>query len=223
MQMRYFLLCTMLVASVCATAQRKAKDRIEKLFNKDLKAVEGYVVTNDGDTLHGILKLGAPSANEVKIRYYASESSRKKIFKSKDLISYAYKSTYETETGQTVTDWIHHIRKDVDEEPVMFGPTTVLMHQEVDGVINLYNYYIERNTNIKNPYQHCYYLEKIGKSGFIKITDDNFERVVARFFKEFKPLSEQVGTAGHRYQDLPKMVKEYNDWMQNQTATASGR
>lgn len=183
-------------------------------FNVDAggkkKVYQGYIVTIQGDTLHGKIQMLNPALNEVKVKFINPDGT-KKLYRAKELEAYAFKVPgVKGKKYQKADEWIFYTKKTVEYPPIPFGPTEVLLQQQVNGVVSLYNYYMETRSR-EDKYDHFLYVEK--GTTMIKVKKDNYKRVVKKFLEDYPTLQAKVGKKGYGFKYIEQILKEYNTYM----------
>lgn len=176
------------------------------------KIYEGYVVTIEGKTIDGKIKMLSPALNEVKVKFIDIDNN-KKTFKAKELKKYAFQvPVWNKKTRKHETFWVNYVRQSVERAPVAFGSKIVLLHQEEGGKINMYNHYVEQNANTDNPLVRIQYVEK-EESGLVSITKKNYRKILKAMTSEYPELQTKIGTKGYGINQINKIIAEYNQWM----------
>lgn len=183
-------------------------------FNVDAKIkkkiYKGYVVTTQGDTIHGKIQMLSPTLNEVKVKFINNEGI-KRIYRAKELDGYAFKvPEIRKKKYQQPAEWIYYIKKEVEYPPVPFGSTIVLMQRQVNGRTNMYNYYIETRSR-ETEYDHIIYVEK--GTTMVKISKQNYKKVIKRFLEDYPALQAKVGKRGYGFKHIENILKEYNAYI----------
>lgn len=178
------------------------------------KVYEGYVITNSGEKLEGKIQMLSPSLNEVKVKFI-NNIGKKKVFKAKEVKEYSFKVQKWNKTERKhIDEWIVYTRKSVERSPIAFGPKNVLIERQEGGAINMYNHFIEQNSNRQNPFIHIVYLEKEADE-LVSITKANYKKVLKEMTAEYPALQAKVGTRGHGFKHIAKIVSAYNAWVNN--------
>jgi hypothetical protein len=171
---------------------------------------KGFVVTNENDTLHGEVFVAGPTVNELKVKFI-DENGSKYVFKADDLQSYSFEvPKFNAETKEHGTEWIHYVRKVVEDAPVRLGAKDILIERQVNGDIKVYNQYIEEDDKIGGTLKHYFYVESIGKVDFSKVTIENYEAVMKTATADFAELNHKIGTKGFGYKYIVKIAQIYN-------------
>lgn len=169
------------------------------------KIYDGFVVTIEGDTLHGKLQMLSPTQNQVKIKFITAEMAR--VFKAKELQTYSFHVlTVNRKTKKEISTWVNYTKKKVERPPVPFGATEVLLQQLVGGEISLYNYYIENRTD--NTIEHLVYIEKNDELEIVN--KENYKELLRTLMEDKAEMLEKVGTKGYTYKFLENTISEYN-------------
>lgn len=183
-------------------------------FDKREEPVEGYIITKDGNRVEGEIIPGSVTDNEVKVTFI-NVAGKKKTYKPKDLLGYGYESEIEDELGLGETEWIHYETAKADYPPKPFSSTNVFMQRETDGSLSLFTYYVEQRSNPKNPYKYIYYLkDENGK--LTKVEKSDFNKVAKKLFKDYTAMYNRIGRKDFAYNNLGRMVRDYNYWQANQ-------
>ena len=192
----YLTLTLLLLLSISATAGKSS-------FN-------GYIVTTENDTLYGKVFVAGPTANELKVKF-VDENRSKYFFKARDLQSYAFEvPKFNKETRTHGTEWIYYVRKTVEDAPVRFGTTDIMIEKQVDGDIQVYNQYTEADEKIGGTLKHYFYVESNNKVDFSKVTKDNYKTIMKKATADFMELNTKIGKKGFGYKHIVKIAKIYN-------------
>ena len=175
----------------------------------------GYIINNDGERIEGYIKPGSITDNEVKVLFYEFKSSKKKVYKPKQLQGYGYESILEDDLGLEEKEWVHYERMKVEYPAKPFGATTLFVEREEQGEVSLFCHYIEIRNNPKKPYRYVYYI-KDQKGKIFKVEEDRFEYIARNIFKNYDALRQRIGKKDFLYRNLDRMVRDYNYWVVNQ-------
>lgn len=175
------------------------------------KTFEGFVVTNQDDTIFGYVYYISPTVNELSVKI---EDKHKKChsFKAKSLKSYSFKvSKYNKDLKKHVEEWVDFVAKTVEDAPIHFGTKSILIQRQTDGAIKVFSQYYEIDSKIGVKLEHCYYIEKANNElAFTKVTKSNYKKVLKMVTKDHPALSEKIGTKGYSYKHITKIAKLYN-------------
>ena len=192
----YFTIAFILLLTISANAGKSS-------FN-------GYIVTTENDTLYGKIFVAGPTANELKVKFI-DENRSKYFFKARDLQSYAFEvPKFNKETKKHGTEWIQYVRKTVEDAPVRFGTTDIMIEKQVDGDIQVFNQYTESDEKIGGTLKHYFYVESTDKVDFSKVTKDNYKEVMKTATADFMELNNKIGKKGFGYKYIVKIAKIYN-------------
>ena len=179
------------------------------------KSFSGYVVTTENDTLYGSVLIVSPTANELKVKF-VDENQKKYNFKASDLESYSFEvPKYDKELRKHTTEWIHYVRKTVEDAPIRFGTTDILVERQVNGAIQVYNQYVEADEKIGGTLAHFFYVESQGKVDFSKITKQNYKKIMQKATADFMELNKKIGQKGFGYKHIVKIAQIYNQHYSN--------
>jgi Tfp pilus assembly major pilin PilA len=178
------------------------------------KSYTGYVVLNNDEKVEGTIEMLSPSLNEVKVKF-TSKDGKNTTYKSKEVKEYGFQvEKWNNETRTHNLNTIVYTRKNVERSPIAFGPTEVLIEREVAGAINMYNHFVEQNSNPQEPFAHILYVEKTNGE-MVSLDKDNFKVVLKNMTAEYPELSAKIGTKGYGFKHIAQIVSTYNAWMMN--------
>lgn len=180
------------------------------------KYVQGFIVNNDKDTIHGLVKVEGYEFSEVRVKFKSRKQSKKKkvkykrrkTYKSDELLAYSFKVYRNNNSKQIIEKWVHYERKRVDEPPRPFASKNVFLERKEEGPINLYLYFVRSNQGGKLK---TYFILEHTNSGYTqKVTQENFEKVVGEFVQDCSLLVNRVGRADFNYYNLDRIIYNYN-------------
>lgn len=175
---------------------------------------EGYIVTKEGKKINGFVIVKSNiTFDEVKIKFIDFKG-KKKTYRAKDINEYAYRSIKTNEAGNREWMWTYYESRKVDEPPVPFGPKQVFLERLEQGDATLFEYWIQVNSNIENPYKRHFYLERDGKR--VKLTRENFVTKAQLFFSDHSEIVNMMGKVNHRFRHMERVTKKYNNWKKKQ-------
>jgi hypothetical protein len=178
---------------------------IEGYSQKDFR--EGYLITNNSDTLRGLINFSNNSYNSEKCEFKKDESSKPVLYSPMDIKSYLL-------TGNR-----YYVSKTItlnNEEKRVF------LEFLVDGIIDLfyYNqgvleyYFIEKNgTLIQLNNDHTEVIKDDGTK-YIKYTNQ-YKGALATIFKDTPELTRKIPNAEFGSTSLVKLTKEYHTMVCN--------
>ena len=197
------ILVAIAIFAVSFTSQANAK----KVYN-------GYVITSSEEKLEGSIQMLSPSLNEVKVKFIGKDN-KKTTFKAKEVSEYGFSvEKWNHKTKEYITTEITYIKKTVERSPVAFGPKSVLIERQEAGAINMYNHFIEQNTNVEMPLVHVIYVEK-SNNELVNVTKANYKKLLKEMTAEYPELQARIGSRGHGFKHVSKIVSTYNAWMVN--------
>ncbi len=184
-------------------------ESVAKIFKK-----EGYVITNTGEKLNGFLLLRRDKTyDEVKIKFI-DHKGKKYTYKATAIKEFGFRDIQDDEAGNRVWKWNYYVSKTAESAPIPFGPKQVFMERISTGDVNLYQYWIQANKNIENPYKREFYLERGDE--WIRLTEENYVEEGSAFFSDNQELAIQMGEVNHRFRHMKKVTNRYNSWVKNQ-------
>lgn len=184
-------------------------ENVAKVFKK-----EGYIITKTGEKQNGFLLLRRDKTyDEVKIKFIDFENN-KITYKATDIKEFAFRDIQSDEAGNRVWKWNYYVSKKAEISPIPFGPKEVFMEKVVDGNVNLYQYWIQANKNIENPYKREFYLERGDE--WVRLTEENYVELASAFFSDNEEISIKMGQVNHRFRHMEKVTQAYNDWLKRQ-------
>lgn len=176
------------------------------MFNQ---SVPGYIITEEGDTIKGRVKVNTRAKNQVKVRFSPPEGRSKK-YTPKDILGYGYQTVENSHSAYRVPRWRHFLRRTSDQPPIPFSSTNVFMEVKASGKAMLYSFYKQNNAEVSSKYQHYYFLEFKDGTRERKITQDDFDWAVPAFLEDCPRITNLVGSS-LGYADLEEVVDIYNN------------
>ncbi len=199
--MKNLLLLTIAIFAFSFSASADAK-----------KVYEGYVITTNGETLEGNIEMLSPSLNEVKVKF-TSNAGKKSTFKAKEVKEYGFEvEQWNHKTRQHFTSKITYVKKTVERSPIAFGPKEVLIERQVTGTVNMYNHFVEMNSNVETPFEHIIYVEKTANE-LVVLTKKNYRTVLKEMVAEYPELQAKVGSRGNGFKHVAQIIETFNNWM----------
>lgn len=178
------------------------------------KSYMGYVVLNNDEKVEGTIEMLSPSLNEVKVKF-TSKDGKNTTYKSKEVKEYGFQvEKWNNETRTHDLNTIVYTRKNVERSPIAFGPTEVLIEREIAGAINMYNHFVEQNSNPQEPFIHILYVEK-NNNELVTLDKENFSAILKSMTAEYPELNAKIGTKGYGFKHIAQIVSTYNAWMMN--------
>ena len=176
------------------------------------KSYKGYVVLNNNEKVEGTIQMLSPTLNEVKVKFI-STAGKKVTYKSKEVKEYGFQvEKWNNKTRVHDVNTITYVRQNVERSPIAFGPTNVLVERQVTGTVNMYNHFVEQNSNTQNPFVRVIYVQK-RTNDLVEITKSNYKVVLKEMTTEYPELSAKVGTKGYGFKYVPQIISTYNAWM----------
>ena len=176
------------------------------------KVYQGYVVLNNDEKVEGSITMLSPSLNEVKVKF-TSKDGQKKVYKAKEVKEYGFQvEKWNSKTRTHDVNTITYVRQDVERSPIAFGPTNVLVERQVTGTVNMYNHFIEQNSNAQNPFVHVILAEKEA-GDLVEVTKSNYKVVLKEMTADYPELSAKIGTKGYGFKHVAQIMTTYNNWM----------
>lgn len=186
----------------------------DAMINKD---VPGYIITENGDTIEGKVKVANRAKNQVRVKFTPQSSFKSSTYKAKDkeLLGYGYQTIENSYSKQKVYRYRHFLVKEADQPPVPFSSSTVFMEAKATGSVNLYSYYVESNTQVESTYLHYYFMEakyseNTDEMRQRKVLRGDFERIAESFTEDCPGIRNKIGSA-YGYANLDRIIIEYNN------------
>jgi hypothetical protein len=177
------------------------------------KTYHGYVVLNNDSKIEGTIQMLSPTLNEVKVKFVSTDG-KKQLYKAKEVKEYGFKvEKWNNKTRKHDTNIIIYSRQKVLRSPIAFGPTQVLLERQITGHINLYNHFVEANTNVDAPLEHVVYLQKMMTNDLVSVNKDNYKTVLKGMMAEYPELSARIGAKGFKFRAIEKTISSFNEWM----------
>jgi hypothetical protein len=160
----------------------------------DFQYEPGYVVTNKGDTLRGLIKYARQYELSLRVYFHDEKTREPQVLHPFTIRSYfVHNETYESK----IYDY-------APERPDGFA---VFMRRMNLGACRVYEYW---NSDQERGFTQVF-LEKSGKP-MEEVQFFGFKDQMVRYFSDFPQLSAKIARVLFRRRDLPKIVEEYNTW-----------
>ena len=174
------------------------------------KTYNGYVLLNDDTKIEGTIQMLSPTLNEVKVKF-AAKNGETTTYKAKEVKEYGFKvEKWNKTTRQYEMMPITYSRQKVTRSPIAMGPTNVLIERQITGSINMYNHYVERNSEASSPFMHFIYVQ-LGDDKLIYLHKKNYKPVLKEMTAQFPELSTKIGTKQYGFRYISKIVSTYNE------------
>jgi hypothetical protein len=181
-----------LLASVNVMAQKDDDDD-----EPTVTSSQGYVVTNKGDTLKGEIierdkKTGLRFEGD-KIKLIISPTEKKSYSPGKIKMYFNGENVFES---------------------VEYKSEEFAFMQVVDkGELTLYQLDLERDKKGEiEVYETQYYVKKTTEKAAIRIKENNFKKDVGALVKDNEDMLDEVNNKDLVFEDLEKVIKDYNAW-----------
>ena len=166
-----WLLCFLMFSAAVANAQT------------DL--IPGYYIKNDGDTVHGLIRMRSSARNSQKCIFKLNKKARKQIITPEDIRSYRFDNS------------LYYVSREIR---VNGKPTKVFLEWAVKGKLNLYMY-------CRRGDQNRYFAEK-ADSGFFELVNTTKMTLDTLGIPDLRENKEYIGTLAALLNDCPSMVPE---------------
>ena len=174
------------------------------------KTYTGYVVLNNDTRIEGSIQMLSPTLNEVKVKFTAKNGS-KITYKAKEVKEYGFKvEQWNKAKRQYEMAPITYSRQKVERSPIAMGPTNVLIERQITGTINMYNHFVERNSEATSPFMHFIYVQS-GNDELVYLHKKNYETVLKEMMSEFPELATKIGTKKYGFKYIARIVSTYNE------------
>ena len=159
----------------------------------------GYVVTNDNDTVYGVVEVGNTALQAVRVTFIDYE-----VHEPVQLEPFQIKRYYAN--NQTFQSKIYDVDEGLD-----YG-YAVFMEVVEDGAVTFYKYW----NNDKRRFEKL--LEDSNKS-MVLVTKSKFSNKMSEYFQDCEILKAKILRGVYKAKDLDKIVAEYNAWKSELSVT----
>ncbi|MEM9022795.1 MAG: hypothetical protein AAGB22_03580 [Bacteroidota bacterium] len=162
--------------------------------------VDGWVRTNAGDTLRGLLQLGSPVANQRMVWLHAPDG-QKTLYSIKQIRAYGFRG----DRGSEV-----YLRK---ASKHFLAGDSLLLHRVEQGTLTLYEYYYEFRGNLQ-PTQSGVAMPLIqqGSEPLVRVRKTRFRKQVKALVADHPTLPDGLDEGRYTWNDLPEVIASYNQW-----------
>jgi hypothetical protein len=186
------------------------------------KTYDGYVVLNNNTRIEGSIQMLSPTLNEVKVKF-AAKSGKKTTYKAKEVKEYGFKvEKWNKEDRRYEMVPVTYSRQKVNRSPIAMGPTNVLIERQITGSINMYNHFVERNSEASSPFMHFIYVQK-GNEQLIHLHKKNYKTVLTEIMVQFPELTSKIGTKKYGFKYISNIISTYNELESGNIASLSMR
>ena len=174
------------------------------------KTYTGYVVLNNDTRIEGTIQMLSPTLNELKVKF-AAKNGKTTTYKAKEVKEYGFKvERWNKQNRQYEMAPVTYSRQKVDRSPVAMGPTNVLVERQITGTINMYNHFVERNSEASSPFMHFIYVQTENNE-LIHLHKKNYKTVLTEMMVEFPELTSRIGTKQYGFKYVNNIISTYND------------
>ncbi len=159
--------------------------------------VNGFIVTNSGDTLSGKIQYNTPGQRSARCVFKEDGYNDKVKYKPFTIRGYIIKDSY-------------YISRIYDIHPSLsYGLGTFMewINYKEEGPLMLLKY---RNTDFEYGFYQTFLVKKGNPS--YEINFMKFRKSCAAFFSDFPELQDDITNKKYKKKDLPEIVKRYNNW-----------
>jgi len=195
-------LCLLGILFLFFSFQSKAQDSI----------YPGYIIHSDGNQEQGLIIPGGAFDNQTGITF---KNNTDEIYYGIDqLEGYSYEHTVLDAAGNPKTEKLYFKRKDLDFAPVPDGDQTVFVEVKTEGKLSLYSLYIELKANVDDKVRQLYLIEE-ENGKIMKMNKLSFLKRSKIIFRDYPGLQSQLGKFNFRFENLARMIKDYNFQKEN--------
>lgn len=153
--------------------------------------LEGYAVTNEGDTVKGMVK--HKTGDEIKDKITVKKSEEEKVtLKAAEI------------TGFVVGD--------EEFRTIVLDKDKVFMKRLAAGPVFLYEYqYINENSGSYTPVFEVYITKEAEKS-LVMVKPGSFKKTVATYISDYPELAVDVDKGKYKIDDIEQVILKYNSW-----------
>ncbi|WP_276372717.1 hypothetical protein [Chryseolinea sp. H1M3-3] len=160
-------------------------------FAQDTGYLHGYIVTNENDTILGLVK------NKNFTPYRVLQDIKFKKEKSGEMETYAPKDLKSFQVGSS-----RYVSKKFGEDDLSFFEVLI------EGDLNYYELRVTGfGTGNETVYQM---LQKKNEDAFFSVYGPNFQERLLAYFADEPILSEKIKAGTYKRNNIDKLVKEYN-------------
>lgn len=156
----------------------------------------GRLVTNQGDTLIGLVANGAAET----IAYKKSKNAPQQVFQRKEIVGFNF-------DGHDYEEHVFEVLRAKFPERIQ-DYLKVLMS---DGQVRLLQY---EGKGLFNSDHVGYYLMEEGMDVPLRVNEDprNFKTQMSQYFADYPELSKKIKNKELGYEQLPAIVAMFNNW-----------
>ncbi|NDW09722.1 outer membrane beta-barrel protein [Dysgonomonas sp. 520] len=172
---------------------------ISSIYSQNYR--QGYYITNENDTVRGLIDFRYDAANAKECRFKKTENSDIQTFSPKEIAAYRF------------VDGFFYVAKDIDTES---GSKKVFLQFLVQGTMNLYYYVDDKNYSF-------YYFEN-EKGEVVSITkgddkirnrlvaeDNKYKGILKYTFRDYQSITKNIDKLKFEQKEMVGIVKKYHN------------
>ena len=164
------------------------------MADAQLNFVDGYIITNENDTLYGKIKSTTPAQRSSNITFMEDGERERLKYKPFQIKGYYIENqAYES--------------KIYDIDPALPYGYAVFMERINQGAVKVYYYW---NTDKERGFTQTF-LENDGDY-LVEVNPLQFKRQMVQYFEEYPRLQNKIKTGEYKKKQLMEIVDEYNEW-----------
>lgn len=179
---------------------------------------DGFVVLNNGDTVHGRVQMQTPTLNEIRVILTTNtsdaasdrDSAERVIYPASAICSYAMSMTTKGIKGAAShQQFIRFVKYPLNRSPILFDTHKDALLMEIErGTVKLYYFFYE-NPNTNPAILRDTYIEY--NHELILIDADNFIEVFSGITATIPTIQAKLNTRGYDYTHIDRLARLIND------------
>lgn len=198
---RYLILLSFLGISFITYAQ------------KDLASAS--ITLKNGDELTGYVSVLNDIESEIRVKFYNKVGGKAKKYKANQIESYSFEATHIDEVGNAYKYWRHYKQMTMERPPRVMAQPLCLVEKVTEGYMTTYLFKFDTPSDFEHPESAMYIIRREGLKEK-RIERDNFKEEARKLFHDYPALLSQLGKKKFKFQNLKRMIDDYNYWKVNQ-------
>lgn len=171
--------------------------------------VAGQIVMKDGKVVTGKIKIQRYENHALQVVFYG-DLNVKRIYTAADLKSYSLDFMTKQQDGSFYKERKHFESKPIGREAKSPEPIYAFLEREVEGVLNLFRFYLSSDDD-KNPISRVFV--EGDKISLFEIQQAKFIDDAKKVFSEYEEMAYAIGSEGFEFKDMTRLVENYNLWL----------
>lgn len=170
------------------------------MFDAQNNYKQGYLITNENDTIRGVINLRTDKKNANSCDFKETEADKSKIYFPGEIAGYRF-----------IDEGRYYVTKDIKIDSI---PRKVFMEYLLQGTMNLYFY--------ADDLEYYFFEDEKGKQTYITKKpddktrdrgDEKYKGIMFYLFKDTYPVAQEAYKTPFNRESIKKLTKKYHEEM----------